>query len=291
MRKILICLFTIGFTVSIAVAQEEVNRSLKVSKDGSVEVSNISGSVTVTGWNKDEVEVTGTLGKGVKELEFETSGDRTKILVILPRNTKNVGETHLEIRVPKPSQVEIETVSATIDVSDVKGALDLHSVSGSITTTGKPREVEVQSVSGNVEIDVDSPIVEVESVSGSVTMKGVSERVKAANVSGDIEVVTDSIERAEFETVSGSISFTGDLSPDGRLEAQSFSGIVELVLPASISAEFDISTFSGGIDNDFGYKPEKSSFSVAKNLSFSMGSGDGRISVETFSGKVRIKQQ
>ena len=49
-----------------------INKRAAADPTGSVEVSNVSGTVTVTGWDRNEVEVTGELGEGTERLEFTT---------------------------------------------------------------------------------------------------------------------------------------------------------------------------------------------------------------------------
>ena len=54
-----------------------------MSPDGRVLVSNISGSVTVSGWDRPEVEVTGKLSDGVDRLLFEADGSDVIIEVMI----------------------------------------------------------------------------------------------------------------------------------------------------------------------------------------------------------------
>src|SRR5512145_1178159 len=64
-----------------------INKRAAADPAGQVEVSNTSGSVIVTGWDRREVEVTGELGEGSERLEFTTSGKLTRIKVILPKKS------------------------------------------------------------------------------------------------------------------------------------------------------------------------------------------------------------
>ena len=74
-----------------AFADRDIHESAQVHPKGEVEVSNIAGSVRVTGWDRDVVEVTGTLGSGVEDLEFRTEGRYTLIKVRMPRNGRSGG--------------------------------------------------------------------------------------------------------------------------------------------------------------------------------------------------------
>ncbi|HSQ69888.1 MAG TPA: hypothetical protein VLM41_07360, partial [Steroidobacteraceae bacterium] len=62
------------FASSIALAGTPLNERRPAEPAGHVEISNTAGSVSIAGWDRREVEVTGELGKGVERLEFETSG-------------------------------------------------------------------------------------------------------------------------------------------------------------------------------------------------------------------------
>src|SRR3990170_709079 len=63
--------------VSLA-AQTTVDQKRPAAPDGSVSIENMAGSVKVTGWDRAEVQVKGTVGEG-GELSFDGSGKRTHI--------------------------------------------------------------------------------------------------------------------------------------------------------------------------------------------------------------------
>jgi len=112
-------------------------------------------------------------------------------------------------------------------------------------------------------------------------------------VSGSIRVEASDIEQGDFEAVSGSVRFTGALSPGARLSAESHSGSVVLNLPADTSARFQVETFSGSINNGFGGgEAERTSrYAPGKRLDFTIGSGDAQVRVESFSGSVTLNPQ
>jgi len=289
MKTLTAVLLATALTATVLLAGENIDRTLKASADGEVDISNIAGSVEVTGWDRNEVKVTGTLGKGVEKLDFESSGDRVRIEVKYPDNARHVEDTDLEIWVPVKSKLEVQTVSASISVEKVTGKLTLEAVSGGITVSGEPESVDVECVSGGIEIDVKSKVVRAEAVSGSIQIKGVERDVEVSTVSGSIRITGGNLQSVEIEAVSGPVTFEGGLADNGRLNASSFSGPVDLLLPASVSAEFDISTFSGSIANDFGEpSSKKHRYGPGNSLEFSTGSGSARVTAESFSGSVRI---
>lgn len=56
-----------------------------------------------------------------------------------------------------------------------------------------------------------------------------------------------------------------------------------------MNADFQIETFSGSINNDIGPAARRTDkYSPGKELRFTNGSGGARVSIESFSGSVKI---
>ena len=130
------------------------------------------------------------------------------------------------------------------------------------------------------------------SVEGGIELHGVQGDVSASTVSGNIEVIGSKFDEVDCSTVSGEIHFEGTPSKTCSIDIECHSGVITLVLPEDVSAEFDVETFSGSIVNDFGPEARRTSeYAPGKELSFSTGSGNARISVSSFSGSVRLKMK
>jgi DUF4097 and DUF4098 domain-containing protein YvlB len=281
--------------VTQTLAVQRVDRTIPADPDGSVSVDNVSGSVEVEGWDRNEVHITGTLDDDVEELEVRGEGRRISISVELPEGRRSWGhresDADLRIKVPRGTALDVQTVSADVDIRDLSGALDVESVSGDVEIAGEPKEVDVESVSGEILVRGAGSQVEAESVSGSVSIKGAQGYVEASTVSGDLEVSAGMVDRAELESVSGSVTFEGLLSSSARVSAQSHSGTVVLYMPADVSATFEATTFSGSIYNEFGPDARRTSrFTPGQELEFTTGGGGARVRVESFSGSVRLKK-
>lgn len=289
MRKLAVWAAVVMLAAAPALAQRTVDESRPLSPTGRVEVSNVEGSVKVIGWGNAEVEITGTLGPDVEKLEITGDESVLRIEVKAPKHPEWL-ETDLVLRVPVGAGIQVETVSATIEVEGLTGSVNLESVSGWVKTAGRPAELSIETVSGDLTVAESAPRTDLASVSGSITVELATGRLEAESVSGAIRVENGSLEGASFETVSGNISYAGDIVGRGSYEIESMSGGVTLLVPPSVSAEFDISTFSGSIDNDIGPKArETSKYTPEKELSFSTGSGGARVSIESFSGSIKIK--
>jgi DUF4097 and DUF4098 domain-containing protein YvlB len=276
--------------VAPSLAQEEIDRTVQADADGQVVIKNTAGSIVVTGWDKREVQVTGTLGRDVDKFICERDGSRVRIEVKLPRRHRgNVDDTDLVIHLPKGNEVEVSTVSADIEVNKVEGKLYLESVSGDVVAEGEPDEIEAETVSGRIELTVESDQVEAESVSGDVELVNVHGEITVETVSGDAYIEGGTIRRFRSSSVSGELEFHGSLVKDGTYSFEGHSGDIRLYLPSDVDADFDVSTFSGDIDNEFGpYAERTSKFTPGKELRFTTGAGKARVRVETFSGDIEL---
>lgn len=272
---------------TMAPAQEEIDRSLPAPADGTVSISNVSGSIRIEGWDEARVRVTGTLGEGTERLDFTSEERRTVVKVVLPRRARHVEGSDLVVRVPRGSRVEAEGVSAGIDAVGIAGELHLNTVSGEVTAGGDPRELRVQTVSGDITLDTTCDHVTAESVSGNVSIAGAGDDLEVSTVSGGAVLRVDRIRRLRFNSVSGGLECTGAPAAGASFQIESHSGNVELALPAKLSADFEISTFSGGIENAYGQKAKRTSkYAPGRELEFTVGGGGARFEITTFSGDV-----
>ena len=281
----------LGLALAASAAAEDVNRTLDAAADGHVHISNISGSVTVVGWSRDQVEVTGKIGPKVEELIVERSGDKITIKVKVPRKSGRGVESDLHVRVPERSSLDVGTVSADIDVTGVRGEQKLEAVSGDIETESDAADVTAGTVSGDVVIRGKGKDAETHSasVSGDVGLYELAGEVFAESVSGDLIIEDGSFDRASFNVVNGDIVFRSELRKGGKLKAETVNGEVDLRFAGNISGQFDIDTFNGGIDNCFGPKAQRTSkYAPGMELSFSEGDGDARVTVSTVNGDISI---
>jgi len=284
-------LWTLAVAVLPALAERPVDETRPLDPGGTLEISNVAGSVTVLG-GSGQVEITGTLGDDVEELEIEGDGSHLEIRVKTPRNTRSDMDidSHLTIRAPNGALLEVQTVSASIAVEDLDERLELQSVSGEIRAESRPRVLTVQTVSGEIHTTGASERAEVQSVSSLIELGEISGRIQASTVSGGIRVTGGSLDEAELSSVSGDIEVTTDLPAGAELHISNHSGDTILKLGGGASASFDVTTFSGDIDNQLGPPAERTSkYAPGKSLEFSVGGGSARVEIESFSGQVILK--
>lgn len=285
---------TAGLLLAAAAQAEEIKETLDASATGNVDIYNTAGSVTVEGWSRNTVEVTGTLGEEVEKFIFERNGD-TIVVKVKPKHGKSSGgrstSSHITVRVPTGSSLDVATVSADITVDGVEGEQDLESVSGSIETRAFAAEIDAESVSGNVDVSGrgEDSEADLSSVSGNVSARDLAGVIDMESVSGDVKVSSGSFSDADLETVNGRIDFKGSLQQAGDLDVETVNGKIVVDFVGSVSADFDVETFNGRIKNCFGPKPERTSkYAPGWELRFTEGDGEGNVSIASVNGGVTL---
>lgn len=286
-------LLVAGALPGAAWAGSPINKRTAADPNGTVEVSNVAGTVTVTGWDRNEVEVTGELGEGSEKLEFTKSSKLTRVRVVLPNRAYNVDDTDLVVKVPLASVLSINTVSADVAVKGVLGAQRLQTVSGDVRTEAGGEDVECRTVSGDVLISGNGSgrkgLVSITTVSGDATATKVAGEVNGNTVSGTFVLGVGEITRSRLRSTSGDVGLTGQLAADARLDIESISGDVRVDLVGSTAGQYEVSSFNGEIRNCFGPKSVRTSeYAPGRELRFQDGDGSARIRIKTLNGDIGV---
>jgi DUF4097 and DUF4098 domain-containing protein YvlB len=268
-----------------------IDRRVPADARGDVVISNVSGSIDVRGWDRNEVQVTGSLGRSVERVDVETSGGRTIVKVVLPRGNARDGDAEIEVQVPKHSSLEVTAVSADVSSRGVLGTQRLKSVSGEVTAEISADQSEVRSVSGDVTVrGVGKPSsLRVSSVSGSLDVTNVGGSIDLVTVSGDARLQGPDISEIRGRTTSGSLELQGNLTRDGRVDVEGVSGDITIRLSAAGGLSAEIESFSGDIEGCLAKGVERvSKYGPGKRLTLRTVESGARVRAKTLSGNVEI---
>ena len=105
-------------TTLLAAQAATVDRAVPLNDDARVDIELVCGTVTVTGWNKDELTVRGTVGDDA-ELKVRASNSSAKITIEKPRLTGNEVCTYLDIELPQKARLDVVGVSTDVTVTGV----------------------------------------------------------------------------------------------------------------------------------------------------------------------------
>lgn len=267
-----------------ALAAQTLDTTLAVRSGTRLSVSNVSGTVAVRAWGRQQIRVEAEYDRA--RVEVDEGPGRVSVRTVSRRGDAEVDYT---ITVPNNTTVEVNAVSSDVDVSGVCGGAHLNSVSGDVRLVCGSGDVAAQSVSGDVSVSSIRGPLEVGSTSGDVAVTGVRGDVSAHSVSGDLSLNDVDGRDVGAETVSGEIIFSGRMADNGRYRFESHSGDVTVRAAGGLNATINVSTFSGDFESDFPIVLTPGS-RVQREWEFALGNGSARLVLRSFSGSIYLRR-
>ncbi|HXV14524.1 MAG TPA: DUF4097 family beta strand repeat-containing protein [Candidatus Krumholzibacteria bacterium] len=184
---------------------EVIKRVYDVGKNARLSLANLNGTATITGWDKNTIEVTATKRANARErladatVQFDLLDDHLRVEVVYDfghgddfNGNDGLVSVDFEIRVPRHVDIRrVELVNGGIDVSDLTGDVRVSSVNGDVMGEKLSGETRLSTVNGDVSLSSvkghDS--IELSSVNGSVTLylpPNANAKLSASTVHGDI---------------------------------------------------------------------------------------------------------
>lgn len=284
---------TITLTLLLALFSSTGNagtfsKQLPLGSNGRVNISNAAGSVTITIWDRREVDVQAELGSDAQRVEVNPMGSGVDIKVFLRRGDRPEGRVHLRVRLPADAHVEANTISAALTASGVRGRMRLKSISGDIRCEKSGGDMEVTSVSGRVQIIGGNPRARIRasSISGGVNIEQGTGDLDVHSTSGRLDLQLVDADHVDASTVSGGILVRGAMNNHSNVELESVSGRVNVALGAP-NFRFEVSSYSGRVSSCFGGEALRSS-SRGSRLDGVRGNGGGLVVARSHSGSVEV---
>jgi DUF4097 and DUF4098 domain-containing protein YvlB len=282
----------LALPLAVACHAGSVERKVAADPNGEVVISNVSGTIDVRGWDRNEVHVSGQLDEDVERLDVESSNGRTVVKVVLPRGHVRGGDATIEVQVPKGSSVEVSAVSADVSSRGVLGTQRLKSVSGEVTADIAGDESEASSVSGDVTVRGSGrPIsLRVTSVSGTLDLSNLAGKLNIVTVSGDARVSMGESTEIRGRTTSGNLEVRAKLTRDGRVDVEGVSGDLTLDLATAGALSTEIESFSGDIEGCLaeGKVVNTNKYGPGKRLTIRTVEAGARVRAKTLSGDIDI---
>ncbi|MGQ4275493.1 DUF4097 family beta strand repeat-containing protein [Pseudidiomarina sp. E22-M8] len=294
--------------------QETVDKQIEVPANVVVSIDNMRGKVTIVGTDNNYAKVKGKLDEYATGFTFELDGDNLTIRVEMPdRGTFSGNDaTELNVRLPHTAELHVNGVSSDFDVSGFESGIRLNTVSGDIAATNLAGDIKLSTVSGDVNSKGLGGDISLKSVSGDITDRDGSANsasyastsgdveartsatdISAESVSGDVGLNLQNVSRLILKSVSGDVRAQLSLAENGRVEANSVSGNVELIFTGAVNAKLDADVSGGGdIVNQLNdTKVRESEWGIGASLSTKLGSGAGNIELTTMSGDIIVRKK
>ena len=232
---------------------ERFDKTYPLNPNGRISVSNVNGSITVEGWDKNEVK-----------LEAVKTADSKERLA------------EVEIKVDaRPDYIKIETEYGNWRNGNRSW------------NCNKNCRLDVQY---KLMVPRNAVLNEIETVNGSVAISNTTNVTNASAVNGSVKAI-NLRGTARIETVNGTTEADFDsLNSDSKIVLTTVNGRVNLLLPSDIDATIKADTVNGSISNEFGLPVRKGKY-VGRDLHGKVGDGSVRINLDSVNGGLSIRRK
>ncbi|HEY8412763.1 MAG TPA: DUF4097 family beta strand repeat-containing protein [Pyrinomonadaceae bacterium] len=215
-------------------AQQQFSKRYPGGKNVRVELRNISGTIVVESWNKNEIRLSATIESKDAHVVPKQINDCLMVDVMGDnRGRGDIGDINFKLQVPANSSVDVETRRGNINVANIRSGLVRAYVSseGDITLTNiSATHVVAQNVIGDIFFDGEfssGGTYEFKSTKGNITIRIPGDsafRLVAASPTKQIQL--NDFWNSGFKTQDGR-KYVGDVG-DGRssVSVTNFSGSI-----------------------------------------------------------------
>ena len=233
---------------------EKIERSLTVDAQATITLCVASGTLTVNGWDKNEVRVRSTDAaqidfRRIDKVKNDTRPASRVDVMVYDKNTPVRSRVDcqalasVEMEVPAGATVQVQTRDGDIMISGIAAAY-AGSQNGDITIERATKLVEAGSVGGSISLRNSSGRVFLNSAGGGVEAINIKpattdDTFEVGTVSGDIQLDHVSNPKVMAKTVNGVLYMSGPLAKQGYYSFSNVTGDVEIAMPRDASFQLN----------------------------------------------------
>jgi DUF4097 and DUF4098 domain-containing protein YvlB len=243
--------------------REDFHFSYPLSAGGTIDLSSFNGSIDISGWDKDIVEIDGTKYANseyrLNQIKIDISPTPGSITIRTSRPADRFGNSgaRFSLHVPRkavlsnivssngPIRVDdidararLRTSNGGIHAARIRGALDLETSNGPVDVSDVIGDVVIHTSNGGVHAEIKKGGFEARTTNGSITarlLESDDHPVRLETRNGHIELTLDAAREVHADTSNSSITVRLPASINATVRAHTTN--------ASVSSDFDISVF------------------------------------------------
>jgi len=215
-----------GEGVADARVIDREQKSFTVSGQPRVNVSTFDGSITIHGWDKQEVSYTATKRGGDDEelrqitVQSEQQGSAVSIIA---KSQQESGSASLDVYVPRNSSLHVSSGDGRLNVEGVNGELTLRTGDGAIEVNDSRGQLQVNTGDGHIRIAGFDGQVDARTGDGAILLEGKFIGLTARTGDGSITLAVPSDSNFTVETNAEDLSNEGlsvseDIAPSPRVK-------------------------------------------------------------------------
>ncbi|HYW50050.1 MAG TPA: hypothetical protein VE861_05555 [Gemmatimonadaceae bacterium] len=205
-----------------------------------------AGRVRVRVWDRDSIDVTGTLGETASMFG---GGDREHVkfgVESLRTGDNRLPSADLLVTVPRRARLWVKATVADVEVSGTAGELEVYAVGGSITVRNSSGVMSLESIDAPVQVDSSRGDLRVRSGKAPVALHDVTGTASITSVSGSV-TLAGRVPESRIETIGGDVTLDATRLRGVTAEVQTHAGAIHIVLGAQARPVLALSSRTGRV--------------------------------------------
>ena len=277
---------------------EDFSYDFPLSATGRLTLDNYNGSVEITAWDQEKIEIRGSKYASTKEqladIRVEARAvapDQVTIRTVPPSERRGNTGARYTIRLPRRATLE--------RIASSNGGVRLDGLEGSGRVQTSNGTIRVGQHQGTLDLSTSNGAIEIRSMAGPVTARTSNGRVSVDEMKGALDAATSngSITASlletppdrplRFSTTNGGVEINLRQAPRSEIRAQTSNGGITVRLPADTNARISASTSNSSITNEFPLAGSDSSV-TKRRVEGRIGNGGPVIDISTSNGTIRL---
>lgn len=282
-------------------------KSIAVAPNVSLTLCVVQGKLRINGWSRNEVRVFVKDGSNVsfKVREKSVKDDKPIWISAIGYDPKKVNKSfpdcvwgdNIEIDVPQNASIEVkgQETEASIDsvrkvwIKNIGGDISVRNVSEGITASTYEGDITVEASQGQMALDTSTGNITAFEISPSE----IGDRFRAKTNSGAITLQSVSHRNTEVTSISGSVSFSGEIRAGGSYVVNTTNGSIRLALPQSTACQLSAVYGYGSFSSEIPFKLETENVSpgpIKRIVGLLGNGGEASLRLTTNNGSISIKK-
>lgn len=273
---------------------QDFHYSYPLSAGGRLNAETFNGSVEISGWDQNTVDISGTKFGPTQEaadslnVSVDHSPDMVSIRVVRPSERRNNAGARLSIKVPRAALLDrIVSSNGAIRTRDGAGPARFKTSNGQIRVEGLRGTLDAQTSNGSIELVA---------IAGDVTARTSNGHIRAERLQGSLDAVssngsvTAAIEKGSrpvrVETSNGRVELSFPDGLAGEVRVATNNAGITLRLPADANASVMARTSNAGVSSDFDVRGQADKH----RLEGTIGRGGPLLDLTTSNGGIHLER-
>jgi DUF4097 and DUF4098 domain-containing protein YvlB len=278
--------------------KEDFHMTKELKSGGRLTVEGFNGSIQVTGWDQNTVDISGTKQASREEvmksiqIDVTGGGDAVSVRAVKPQEMNcNCGVKYI-VKVPRKVILErLASSNGSVRVEGIEGDVTAKTSNGSVTLTGVTGSVNATTSNASVDLDKFSGAAIVKTSNGRIRGQGIKGKFEGTTSNASIDVGIASLDSGaplRLDSSNGSITATLESWNNNPISVDTSNSSINLRLPDGVNADLRARTSNGSINLD---RPVTTSKLSKTSVDGKFGSGGPVIELVTSNGSIRLQNR